>query len=182
MCNCSSRSNFAAAFHPPRRRDLHMIQRKQTLFLLAAVLLCGLSFMLPIASYSEGQKNHYLLRTFDVYEGSEGITVVDATLKYPIYIVYALVGIALLVDIFLFRNRKRQLLVLRSVYLFAGLLIVLQLVTHQSTAAYLSEGRHLESHFGPVMFFPIGILLFMYLAQRGIQGDEELVKSMDRLR
>jgi len=32
------------------------------------------------------------------------------------------------------------------------------------------------------MFFPFGIMLFMYLAERGIKKDEELVKSMDRLR
>ncbi len=160
-----------------------MIQRKQTLFLLAAVLLCGLSFLLPVARYAEAKPPvEYELSTFRVFDVAEGVPMVDADLKYPIYLVYVLVGVALVVDIFLYANRKRQLLVLRSVYLFAGLLIVLQLVTHQSTAAYLSEARHLESHFGPVMFFPVGILLFMYLAQRGIQGDEELVRSTERLR
>jgi len=160
-----------------------MIQRKQTLFLLAAALLCGLSFLLPIASYdSQGTGQRYALMTSHVYDPVNAVTVGDASLKYPIYVVYAILGVALLVDIFLYKNRKRQLMILRSAFLFGGLLVVLQLVTHQSTAAYLGTGRHLEPAFGPVMFFPIGILILMFLAERGIKQDEELVKSMDRLR
>jgi phosphoglycerol transferase MdoB-like AlkP superfamily enzyme len=161
-----------------------MLQRKQTLFLLAAALLCGFSFLLPIATYRSAAVGGptYELMTSRVFDPANGVTIEDAPLKYPIYIVYALVGAALLVDIFLFKNRKRQLLILRSAYIFGALLLVLQLVTHQSTSAYLSTGRHLERAFGPTMFFPIGILSFMFLAERGIRKDEELVKSMDRLR
>lgn len=160
-----------------------MIQRKQTLFLLAAVLLCGFSFLLPIANYdSPLGGDHYELFTSRVFDPVNAVTVEDAPLKYPIYLLYALLGVALFVDIFLFKNRKRQMLILRSTYIFGALTLVLQLVTNQSTTAYLSTGRHLESAFGPVMFFPIGILIFMFLAERGIKKDEELVKSMDRLR
>ena len=161
----------------------HMIQRKQTLFLLAAALLCGLSFLFPIASYESptgGQS--YALLTSHVADLVNGVTVEDAPLKYPIYLVYPLLGTVLLVDIFLFKNRKRQLMILRSAYIFGALTLVLQLVTHQSAFAYLKEGRVLESSFGPTMFFPIGILLFMFLAERGIKKDEELVRGMDRLR
>lgn len=160
-----------------------MIQRKQTLFLLAAALLCGLSFLLPVAHYTSMKPpTNYELRTLQVFDTAAGVPVVDATPKYPIYLVYGLLGVALLVDIFLYKNRKRQMMILRSAYIFGGLLIVLQLVTHQSTSAYLSRGRHIESSIGPTMFFPIGILVFMFLAERGIKKDEELVKSMDRLR
>ena len=160
-----------------------MIQREQTLFLLAASLLCGLSFLLPIASYrSVSPEQTYELMTSRVFDPVNAVTVEDAPLKYPIYLVYALLGVALFVDIFLYKNRKRQMLILRSAYIFGALTLVLQLVTHQSTSAYLGKGRHLSSDFGPVMFFPIGILVFMFLAERGINKDEELVKSMDRLR
>lgn len=160
-----------------------MIQREQTLFLLAASLLCGLSFLLPIASYrSVSPEQTYELMTSRVFDPVNAVTVEDAPLKYPIYLVYALLGVALFVDIFLYKNRKRQMLILRSAYIFGALTLVLQLVTHQSTSAYLGKGRHLSSDFGPVMFFPIGILVFMFLAERGIKKDEELVKSMDRLR
>ncbi len=161
-----------------------MIQRKQTLFLLAAALLCGLSFLLPIATYdSPLGSDHYELFTSRVFDPVNAVTVEDAPLKYPIYLLYVLLGLALFVDIFLFKNRKRQMLILRSAYIFGALTLVLQLVTHQSVFAYLNTGRwYLESSFGAVMFFPIGILLFMFLAERGIKKDEELVKSMDRLR
>ncbi len=174
---------FAPAFYPRNVGQRHMIQRKQTLFLLAAALLCGASFLLPVATYrSSSAETVYLLLTTRVYDPVNAVTIEDASLKYPIYLVYTVLGLALFIDIFLFKNRKRQLLILRSAYIFAGLLLVLQLVTHQSTTAYLSTGRHLISSYGPVMFFPFGIMLFMYLAERGIKKDEELVKSMDRLR
>jgi Domain of unknown function (DUF4293) len=160
-----------------------MIQRKQTLFLLAAALLCGLSFLFPIAHYDPaGAAPSYDLFTTGVIDRGDGDPVQDFDLKYPVHLLYALMGLALVVDIFLFKNRKRQLTVLRSVYVFGGLLIVLQLVTDQGAYAYISQGAHWEHGYGPTMFFPLGILLFMYLAQRGIQKDEELVRSMDRLR
>lgn len=160
-----------------------MIQRKQTLFLLAAALLCGLSFLLPIATYDlPSGGGRYELFTSHVFDPVHHVAVEDAPLKYPIYLVYALLGVALLVDIFLFKNRRRQLMILRSAYIFGALTLVLQLVTHQSAFAYLREGRALESSLGPTMFFPIGVLLLMFLAERGIKKDEELVKSMDRLR
>lgn len=161
-----------------------MLQRKQTIFLLAAVLLCGISFVLPIARYSgvPAPPPVYELGTRQVVDATEGLPVVDAPLKYPIWLLYALLGVVLLVDVFLFGNRKRQLTILRSTWVLVLLLAVMQLVTHQSVAAYLGTGRHLGTSLGPVMFFPLGILLFMYLAQRGIQQDEELVRSADRLR
>ena len=117
-----------------------------------------------------------------MFDAAEGVPVVDAPLKYPIWLLYALLGAVLLADVFLFANRKRQLTILRSAWILVLLLVVLQVVTHQSVSAYLNTGRHLETALGPVMFFPLGILIFMYLAQRGIQKDEELVRSMDRLR
>ena len=160
-----------------------MIQRKQTLFLLAAALLCGLSFVFPIARYTASSPQvMYELGTRQVYDTVQGVPVVDAPLKYPIWLLYALLGAVMLVDVFLFKNRKQQLTILRSSWILILLLAVVQVVTHQSVSAYLNAGRHLGSGLGPVMFFPLGILLFMYMAQRGVQKDEELVRSMDRLR
>lgn len=160
-----------------------MIQRKQTLFLLAAALLCGLSFLQPVASYRAPDPSpSYALYSTGLVDLVNATEVVDVDLKYPLHLIYILLGAVCLVDVFLFKNRKRQLLVLRSAYILGVLLIVFQLVTHQSVSAYLGEGRELSAQVGPVMFFPLGILLFMFLAQRGIQKDEELVRSTERLR
>lgn len=160
-----------------------MLQRRQTLFLLLAALLCGASFLFPIAHYvPQGAAPGYDLRTNGVFDQGDGDRVSDFDLKYPVYLLYAILGAALLVDLFLFKNRKRQLTVLRSAYLLGGLLVVLQLVTDQGAYAYISKGAHWAHGYGPTMFLPIGILLCMWLAQRGIQRDEALVRSMDRLR
>lgn len=161
-----------------------MIQRQQTLFLLAAALLCALSFLFPIAHYvgTASAPAAYDLGTMGLRDAASGTPIVDAELKYPIYVVYLILGVALLVDIFLFKNRKRQLTILRSAYVFGGLLVVLQLVTDQSAFAYVSQGRIMARAYGISMFLPLLILLLMFLADRAIRKDEELVKSMDRLR
>jgi hypothetical protein len=56
------------------------------------------------------------------------------------------------------------------------------LITHLSVRAYLAQNSSVAYAFGPAFFIPIGILVLCFLAERGIRKDEELIKSVDRLR
>jgi Domain of unknown function (DUF4293) len=160
-----------------------MIQRKQTLFLLAAAVLCVLSFFFPIAQFEPvNPPPSYELRTTGIVDVAAGVPVVDAAPKYPIHILYVVLALAAIVVIFLYKNRRRQLAILRSLYVFCAILVVLQLITYQSAHAYLGQGRALNATYGPTLFLPVIILAALYMAQRGISGDEQLVKSMDRIR
>lgn len=86
-------------------------------------------------------------------------------------------GLVALVSIFLFKNRGLQmrlalLTIVLSILLFvvAGLLVMTE---QQGTAEY-------EESFGVAL--PILALIFGILANRFIQKDDKLVRSMDRLR
>jgi len=67
-------------------------------------------------------------------------------------------------------------------YVFTLMAQAALLFTHTSVRAYLAQGSAVEHAFSPSFFFPIGILVLCFLAERGIRKDEELIKSMDRLR
>ncbi|MBL0034268.1 MAG: DUF4293 domain-containing protein [Flavobacteriales bacterium] len=158
-----------------------MIQRKQTVFLALAALLAGLMFAFPLVSYERMDHQEFLLKLWGLFNG-DGRTVPDVALKLPVHAVTAILAALLLVCIFLYGSRARQLRFVRMTYLFALALQVGVLITHMSVRAYLAQGSSVEYSFGPAFFFPIGILVFSFLAERGIRKDEELVKSMDRLR
>ena len=81
------------------------------------------------------------------------------------------------VTIFLFKNRKLQFVVGRLVILInlflLGLLIYVSLTL---------PGEASISEKGIGMFLPILVILLIVLANKAIKKDEDLVKSVDRLR
>ena len=82
-----------------------------------------------------------------------------------------------IVTIFLFNNRKLQFVIGRIIILInlflLGLLIYLSLTL---------SGEALVSEKGIGMFLPVLTILLIVLANRAIKKDEDLVKSVDRLR
>jgi hypothetical protein len=158
-----------------------MIQRKQTVFLALAALLAGLMFAFPLVTYDRIDHQQFVLKAHGLFH-ADGQAVPDVQLNLPVHLVAGLLVALLVAAILLYRNRSRQLRMVRMAYIFALAIQVGEVFTHTSVRAYLAQGSVLEHAFGPAFFFPIGILLFCFLAERGIRKDEELIKSMDRLR
>jgi ammonia channel protein AmtB len=97
---------------------------------------------------------------------------------WPVAIILILLSLFSLIAIFLFKNRKIQLIIAAGVIIMsAGLIIAL--------AWY---GFNVISDFkmnlapGISITIPFLILVFSVLAYRGILKDDRLVKSYDRLR
>jgi hypothetical protein len=158
-----------------------MIQRKQTVFLILAALLAGLMYAFPLVSYVRRDQQEFLLKLWGLFH-ADGTTVPDVALKLPIHVVTGLLAALLVVCILLYGSRARQLRFVRMAYLFALAVQVGMWITHMSVRAYLAQGSSVEHTFGPAFFFPIGVLGLCFLAERGIRKDDELIKSMDRLR
>jgi hypothetical protein len=158
-----------------------MIQRKQTVFLALAAVLAGLMFAFPLVKYDRVDLQRFSLKLWGLFS-IEGTPVPDVSLKLPIHAVTAILAALLLVCIFLYGSRARQLRFVRMTYLFALAVQVGVLITHLSVRAYLAQNSSVAYAFGPAFFFPIGILVLCFLAERGIRKDEELIKSVDRLR
>jgi len=157
-----------------------MLQRKQSLFLLLAALLCFATWFFPVASYDRGSE-HFDFRTYGLY-AADGTELLDVGVKVPFSILLSVLGVGLLVTIFLYKDRKRQQRFVRSTYLLLLGISVFLFITDNSMRSYLEQGGSVISHLGLSFYFPIVALVLAFLAERSIKADEDLVRSVDRLR
>jgi len=136
-----------------------MLQRIQTIYLLLAVITAaGLIFVFPLWTNSAGEEVYAQdqLITFGMFLGSAAIS---------------------LVSIFMFKNRKLQF-VLGRLNIILNLFLLGVFVYWSLTL----PGEIDISEKGIGMFLPIISIVFIVLANKAIKKDEDLVKSVDRLR
>lgn len=88
-------------------------------------------------------------------------------------------GALAVVAIFLFNNRKNQLLVSRISFLAYLVGIALTVIFYMRDAIYQGTA---EPNDGVGLYLPIAGLILLILAMRYIGKDEKLVRSADRLR
>lgn len=157
-----------------------MIQRKQTLFLALAAVLSFLTWTFPVASYTVGGEG-FVLWTWGL-STADGTGVEEAAMKVPVHVLLTVLGAALSVAVFLFRNRPRQIRVVRVTYLMALGTQAVLFITDNSVQAWLAQKGDVQHGYGPSFFLPLAVVVLAFLAERGIRADEALVRSMDRLR
>ena len=136
-----------------------MIQRIQTIYLLlSAIVSAGLIFV------------------FELWENPAGEAVYaqDEPMVFLLFLISALMSV---VGIFLYKNRKQQF-VLGRVNVILNL-ILLGLFVFWSLNI---SGESNISEKGIGMVIPIVSIVLLVLANKAIKKDEDLVKSVDRLR
>ncbi|MDP5105974.1 DUF4293 domain-containing protein [uncultured Polaribacter sp.] len=143
-----------------------MLQRIQSVYLFLATIVSGC-----------------LIFVFNLWNTlKEQIFVLDLFLNKDITLsvipfMFFTSAIVAFVTIFLYKNRKLQFVLGRVVILInlflLGLLIYLSLTL---------PGEVAVSKKGIGMFLPILVILLIVLANKAIKKDEDLVKSVDRLR
>ncbi|MES2133540.1 MAG: DUF4293 domain-containing protein [Bacteroidota bacterium] len=142
-----------------------MIQRKQTLFLLAVAIIGILLIFIPFQTFQDGIFN-FPIRLFPDELGESN--------KYIVMSIDYIIIILSFITIFQYKNRVLQYklansLVLANITLLA--LFFLLNYVHQEAASY---------SFGA--FLPIIGAIFAFLAGHFIKKDEQLVRSSDRIR
>lgn len=136
-----------------------MIQRIQTVYLIIVALLGAvLPFWLSLWSNSEGD---------EVFAQNE------LYVSIVLYVSAVLAFIAIL----LFKNRKNQFVVNRL-----NMILNLFLLGFFVYRSLNLSGESNISEKGIGMLIPIVSIVFLVLANRAIKKDEDLVKSVDRLR
>lgn len=90
---------------------------------------------------------------------------------------FGVVSVLALIAIFLFKNRKNQFVVNRLNMIFN--LFLLGFFVYRSLTL---SGETTVSEKGIGMLLPIVSIVFLVLANKAIKKDEDLVKSVDRLR
>ena len=154
-----------------------MIQRIQTLFLLIALILILSCFVMPIAvlSGANGDIYHYNFQGFIGFGG----TVAGHWIKqYSMFISGIIISLISLISIFLYKRRILQMrLCIYNMILMAGMTFMFYYVVN-NVKGQLS----MVVQYKYPAIFPLIAAIFTYLAFRGIQKDDKLVKSYDRLR
>jgi hypothetical protein len=136
-----------------------MLQRIQTLYLLiAAIVSGGLIFVLHLWVTNEGVI----------------IYAKDSLLHLGLFLGSALLS---LITIFKYKNRKSQFMLGRLNIILN--FILLGFFVYQSLNV---SGETAVSEKGIGMLLPIVSIVFLALANKAIKKDEDLVKSVDRLR
>ncbi|MEM7381256.1 MAG: DUF4293 domain-containing protein [Bacteroidota bacterium] len=136
-----------------------MIQRIQTLYLIiVAILAGGLPFWLSL------------------WTNMEGVQQYAASVLWISVVFYVVAAMALL-SIFLYKNRQNQFFLNRL-----NILLNLFLLGFFVYRSLNLSGEATVSEKGIGMLIPVFSIVFLVLANRAIKKDEDLVKSVDRLR
>jgi phosphate/sulfate permease len=153
-----------------------MIQRIQTLYLIFVAVFSGLLL--------NGGQVTFTVAT-EIYRlSSSGISVIGGTnpeiiqKTMPLMILLVLVPVLAILTIFLYKNRKLQL---KSTLLTIFLIIISSLLGCYYTYDFMNR-FDATMVFNMKMIFPLISCVLAFLAYRGIQKDDNLVKSYDRLR
>ena len=137
-----------------------MIQRIQTVYLILAFVLTGiLPFVFPLWTLSNAKQEFFM--TNQIYA-----------------LVFGLSTTLSLLSILFYKKRQHQFVLGRLNIILN--LILLGLFVYRSLN--VSGETITVSEKGIGMFLPIIAIVFLVLANKAIKKDEDLVKSVDRLR
>ena len=153
-----------------------MWQRSQTVYLSLLVITMLLTIVFPFAYYPIAGSG----AGFSIFGISSNEFNVDVWFPY-----YISVGLSVGISLFAitqFKNRKRQLALGKINYLVLLLTLTMLFLDVTSVAEQFKlDTNEIEYNFIGFML-PAISLAFQFLANRGIKKDEELIKSVDRLR
>ena len=136
-----------------------MIQRIQTIYLLISALVMGALFM-----------------WFPLVVGQDGTVIIDRNEPLVIGLIFGSIAFAI-ISILSFKTRQRQF-VLNRLNIILNFVLLGVFVYRSLTLS----GETLVSEKGIGVFLPIISIVFLVLANKAIKRDEDLVKSVDRLR
>ena len=144
-----------------------MIQRIQSLYLLVAAIISG-GIINSVFLWSDSQGVLFTI---------QDALLSDAMIIKVIPLLFFSSALLSLTTIFMFNHRGRQL-GLGRINILINFILLGVLVYHSLNIS----GETLVSEKGIGLFFPVIAVLCLVLANNAIKKDDELVKSVDRLR
>ncbi len=157
-----------------------MIQRIQTLFLALAALLNAAGLFLPLWSAGSAD-NEQIIHGLSVSQGETSMMFMDHSdgvmmAAHTAFVVLSIVGtIWLMVVIFQFNNRPKQMR-----WAFMGMLAICLEILALVLLTMKVQAEESGPEYGWAA--PLLALVLTWLAARRIKKDEDLVRSVDRIR
>ena len=136
-----------------------MLQRIQTIYLLISALIMGSLYM-----------------WFPVVQDEAGTIIIDRNEPFVFGLIFVSIAFTV-ISILSFKIRTRQL-VLNRINIILNFVLLGVFVYRSLTIS----GETLVSEKGIGVLLPIISIVFLVLANKAIKRDEDLVKSVDRLR
>ncbi|MES2429166.1 MAG: DUF4293 domain-containing protein [Bacteroidota bacterium] len=155
-----------------------MLQRIQSLYLLAAGLVIGALYLFPLVHNVYVNGKPLTIMVTGIYQDVNGQSTHTETFML-LAIATALVALLPLALIFLYKNRKLQI---NLCYLLMLLIIGYSYWVSQTVKAVIDGALLNMSNYGIGILLVSLSLLLIVIAQKSIQKDEKLVRSADRLR
>ncbi|MFY0643577.1 MAG: DUF4293 domain-containing protein [Bacteroidia bacterium] len=155
-----------------------MIQRPQTLFFLALIAIALMLLFSDTVFYTVQDDQGNIIEV--EYDESKLINGDETTARMNNGLVYVIASSALLalISLLSFKNRKFQASMAAFNFVAIILMIVLMYV-YSFQQDVIDAG---ESSMKFTVLIPLAMMLFNYMALRGVRKDEQLVRSMNRLR
>lgn len=146
-----------------------MIQRKQTIYLLLALAAIIVCLCLPIGTASVSSQLGGIVVYYNL-----GAYLGNAFTPHPIpFVDLVITGTIAFVTIFLYKKRKLQMKL-------CVLDIILCLLWYGWYIGMIFTVDGIKISFGACL--PLIAMILIFLARRGVKADEDLIKSMDRIR
>ena len=154
-----------------------MIQRIQSVYLFLAAMLFLFLFSNPIAKLQIDDS--LMLELFHNRIIAVSQADFDPLSTWPLTILVSVIIIIGMVTIFLYRNRSLQMrLCIFNILLMFGLVGLIWFYVKYT----MNKMSGLDSVFLWPIVVPLISIVLTYLAYKGIQKDDALVKSYDRIR
>jgi peptidoglycan/LPS O-acetylase OafA/YrhL len=147
-----------------------MIQRIQSLFLLLAAACAFGLFALPFATVPLVTSEASQIFADGMFNIRDHVALLA---------LFCIAGGLALISIFMFKNRKTQMIVARLAVIanIIGLVLALVIFMQESKSMGTSEPADEMGLYLPILFLIFGLLALWFIGK-----DEKLVRSMDRLR
>jgi hypothetical protein len=155
-----------------------MIQRIQSLFLVLVTAVSLFLFKGGYLIFTENSGSEIKILFSGIVRNTGGKESQLLQMAYPYSVLVILIPLISLIALFLYKNRKMQLVLVLIVAALDFFLIALSIYYYR----FVSSTYNSSFDPGFMLIIPILMLLFTGLAYRGIKKDDQLVKSYDRLR
>ncbi len=152
-----------------------MLQRIQTLFLLGALICLCLVFVFPVWKGTFQVDNETIYPVYDVFV--KGLSI-DSIVILAISTTNILLCA---VAIVLFKKRPVQMKVVAINVFLIALSVAFMLLNVKNLSEQI-EGTKITELYNVAFYLPIVALLFHVAAFRFIKKDENLIRSVDRIR
>ncbi|MCI6104167.1 MAG: DUF4293 domain-containing protein [Bacteroidales bacterium] len=154
-----------------------MIQRIQSIYMLLAVILCGLTYFFPL-SLVVVEDGIALTLTACTVSGEVAGESVSGT-PFGIAVLLLATIVIVLTAIFKYKRRKVQIRLLNMAMVCLLLCYVAGIAYTWVWSSRVSEGH---AAITPYALLPLAAYLCLWFARRGVRHDEALVAAADRLR